>query len=45
MIGLQQAQWKDNNNNDNNNNEIVWNNPFESNPPSKQSKLSDFNVS
>ena len=45
MIGLQQAQWKDNNNNDNNNNEIVWNNPFESNPLSKQSKLSDFNVS
>jgi hypothetical protein len=45
MIGLQQAQWKDNNNNDNNNNEIVWNNPFEINSLSKQSRLSDFNVS
>ena len=42
MIGLQQAQWKDNNNN---NNEIVRTNPFESNPLSKQSRLSDFNVS
>jgi len=46
MIGLQQAQWKDdNNNNDNNNNEIARTNPFESNPLSKQSRLSDFNVS
>jgi uncharacterized protein YecE (DUF72 family) len=43
MIGLQQAQWKDNN--DNNNNEVVRTNPFEINPLSKQSILSDFNLS
>ena len=42
MVGLQEAQWKDNNNNDN---EIVQASPFERNPLSKQSRLSDFNVS
>jgi uncharacterized protein YecE (DUF72 family) len=44
MVGLQEAQWKDNNN-DNNNNEVVQTSPFESNPLSKQSRLSDFNAS
>ena len=47
MVGLQEAQCKDDkiNNNNNNNNEIVQSSPLESNPPSKQSRLSDFNVS
>jgi uncharacterized protein YecE (DUF72 family) len=44
MVGLPEAQWKDNNNN-NNNNEIMQASPFESNPLSKQSRLSDFNAS
>jgi uncharacterized protein YecE (DUF72 family) len=43
MVGLPEAQWKDDNNN--NNNEIVQASPFERNPLSKQSRLSDFNVS
>ena len=42
MVGLPEAQWKDDNNN---NNEIVQTSPFERNPLSKQSRLSDFNVS
>ena len=48
MVGLPEAQWKDdddNNNNNNNNNEIVQSSPLESSPPSKQTRLSDFNVS
>ena len=44
MVGLPEAQWKDDNDN-NNNNEIVQASPFERNPLSKQSRLSDFNVS
>ncbi len=43
MVGLPEAQWKDDDNN--NNNEIVQASPFERNPLSKQSRLSDFNVS
>jgi uncharacterized protein YecE (DUF72 family) len=42
MVGLPEAQWKDDNNN---NNEIVQTSPFKRNPLSKQSRLSDFNVS
>ena len=41
MVGLQEARWKDDNIN---NNEIVQSSPFQSNPLSKQSRLSDFNV-
>ena len=45
MVGLSEAKWVQDNNNDNNNNEVVQTSPFESNPLSKQSTLSDFNLS
>jgi hypothetical protein len=43
MVGLQEAEWQVDN--INNNNETMQLSPLASNPQSKQTRLSDFNVS